>query len=28
AMFLLPLPVVLEWHCVMCGQFFHGKMWG
>ncbi|EIM2897432.1 putative zinc ribbon protein [Escherichia coli] len=25
AMFLLPLLVVLEWHCVMCGQFFHGK---
>ncbi|EMZ9354602.1 hypothetical protein ABFF21_003738 [Escherichia coli] len=19
------LPVVLEWHCVMCEQFFHGK---
>ncbi|MCN7881205.1 zinc-ribbon domain-containing protein, partial [Escherichia coli] len=25
AMFLSPLPVVLEWHCVMCEQFFHGK---
>ncbi|EIS6112780.1 hypothetical protein LHE26_004947, partial [Escherichia coli] len=20
-----PLPVVLEWHCVMCGQHFPGK---
>ncbi|MCZ5582432.1 putative zinc ribbon protein [Escherichia coli] len=25
AMFLSPLPVVLEWHCVMCGQHFPGK---
>ncbi len=25
AMFLSPLPVVLEWHCVMCEQLFHGK---
>ncbi len=25
AMFLSPLPVVLDWHCVMCGQFFPGK---
>lgn len=25
AMFLSPLPIVLEWHCVMCEQFFHGK---
>ncbi|RBY35132.1 hypothetical protein DS991_26860, partial [Escherichia coli] len=24
-MFLSPLPVVLEWHCMMCEQFFHGK---
>ena len=24
-LFLSPLPVVLEWHCVMCEQFFHGK---
>ncbi|WP_301011720.1 putative zinc ribbon protein, partial [Escherichia sp. MOD1-EC5457] len=24
-MFLSPLPVVLEWHCVMCGQHFPGK---
>ncbi len=25
AMFLLPLPIVLEWHCVMCDKFFPGK---
>ncbi|EES9057013.1 hypothetical protein LZH08_005437, partial [Escherichia coli] len=25
AMFLSPLPVVLEWHCVMCERLFHGK---
>src|SRR5699024_1885434 len=25
AMFLSPLPVVLEWHCVMCEQFCHGE---
>ena len=25
AMFLSPLPVVLEWHCVMCDKFFPGK---
>ena len=25
AMFLSPLPVVLEWYCVMCGQHFPGK---
>ncbi|EFN8303998.1 hypothetical protein EB657_25270, partial [Escherichia coli] len=25
AMFLSPLPVVLEWHCVMCGRLFPGK---
>ena len=25
AMFLSPLPTVLEWHCVMCGQHFPGK---
>ena len=24
-MFLSPLPVVLEWHCVMCGRHFPGK---
>ena len=25
AMFLSPLPTVLEWHCVMCERLFHGK---
>ncbi|KYR79136.1 hypothetical protein AML10_03550, partial [Escherichia coli] len=25
AMFLSPLPTVLEWHCVMCEGLFHGK---
>ncbi len=25
AMFLSPLPIVLEWHCVMCDKFFPGK---
>ena len=25
AMFLSSLPVVLEWHCVMCGQHYPGK---
>lgn len=24
AMFLSPLPTVLEWHCVMCERLFHG----
>lgn len=24
-MFLSPLPVVLEWHCMMCEQFFMGR---
>lgn len=25
AIFLSPLPVVLMWHCVMCGQLFMGR---
>ncbi|WP_123381619.1 putative zinc ribbon protein [Escherichia coli] len=24
-LFLSPLPIVLEWHCVMCDKFFPGK---
>lgn len=26
AMFLSPLPIVLEWHCVMCDKFFREEV--